>query len=432
MIPLPVGTTDEPFHPNRIFAIPPDARRRHIYVLGKTGVGKTTLLANMISWDIGHGLGVSVFDPHGGLVQAALEMIPTRRTNDVVYFKPDDRDHVLGINPLDVRGLRHRPLAVSHVLSIMKAQWADSWGPRMEDILRSTLFALVEQPQPYSLLAVPRVLNDASFRRRILKHVTNPVVRAFFRVYEDVWDRRFRAEAIAPVLNKVNALTTHPLLRAVIGQPTSSVDFRWLIDTQKIFLCDLSKGALGEDVSELLGSLLMSKLTLAALSREDVPEEARPEHAIYADEAQSFVHGAKLPMILSETRKYNLTFTGASQTIAQLPPEAAQAVFGNCATLISFRVGGEDAETLEREFATLIPASQLQELAEFKAYVRTMSVRTKDTPSIPSGPHEVRTFPPFSPGQGVAGKAHVVRESLRRWARPRADVEARLNKFLSP
>ena len=419
-----------PFNPDGIFSIPGDARQRHIYVLGKTGVGKTTLLANMIAWDIHHGVGVSVFDPHGGLVQTALQTIPTWRTNDLIYFKPDDPNYVLAINPLDVRGLRHRPLAVSHVLSIMKAQWGDSWGPRMEDVLRSTLFALIEQPQPYSLLAVPRVLHDPRFRRRILKHVTNPVVREFFRVYEDVWDKQFRAEAIAPALNKINALITHPLLRAVIGQPASSVDFRWLIDTQKIFLCDLSKGALGEDVSELLGSILLSKLTLAALSREDVSEKARPVHAIYADEAQSFVHGAKLPTILSETRKYNLTFTGASQTIAQLPPDAAEAVFGNCATLISFRVGGQDAETLEREFATLIPAFRLQELAEFKAYVRTMTTRTKDAPSTPSGPDEIKTFPPFTPNRGDADSTRIVKESLRRWSRPRVDVEERLNKFL--
>lgn len=426
MYPLPIGKTDQPFNPDRVFAIPPDARRKHVAIFGKSGVGKSVLMGNMVASDIRHGLGVTVLDPHGGLVERVLEMVPRSRTNDVIYFTPSDPNRVLGINILDVAGEKQRTLAVSHLLSIFNAFWADSWGPRMEDILRNTAFALIEQPHPQSLLAIPRLLNDPVYRRQILKYISNPAVREFFRVYDEVWDKRFRAEAIAPVLNKVNAFITNPLLRAIIGQPVSSFDFRWLMDTRKIFLCDLSKGALGEDVSALLGSLVFSKLTLAALSRQDVSEDKRPIHILYADEVQNFAHGAKLPTILSEARKYNLVLTVASQTISQLPRESVDAIFGNCATIISFRVGGEDAETLKREFATLLPASELQDLTEYKAYVRTMSA---DRPAMPSGPHLVTTFPPFRPEGTENQKERVIETSLRRWARPRADVEAQIARF---
>ena len=205
MYPLPIGQFDRPFNPDSVFSVPPDARRKHVAIFGKSGTGKSVLMGNMLFSDIRHGLGVTVLDPHGGLVERALEMIPRSRTNDVIYFRPYDLDRVLGINILDVTGEKERALAVSHLLSIFKALWADSWGPRMEDILRNAAFALIEQPQPQSLLAIPRLLSDPNYRRQILKHVSNPAVQAFFHVYDEVWDRRFRAEAISPVLNKVNA-----------------------------------------------------------------------------------------------------------------------------------------------------------------------------------------------------------------------------------
>jgi hypothetical protein len=429
MYSLPIGNIDRPFHPDSVFSVPPDARRKHMAIFGKSGVGKSVLMGNMVAWDIRHGAGVTVLDPHGGLVEKTLEMIPRARTNDVIYFKPYDHSRVLGINVLDASGEKERALAVSHLMSIFKAFWADSWGPRMEDILRNCAFALIEQPRPQSLLAIPKLLNDPDYRRQILRHVSNPAVLSFFHVYEELWDKRFRADAISPVLNKVNAFITNPFLRAIIGQPVSSFDFRWMMDTEKIFLCDLSKGALGEDVSALLGSLVFSKLTLAALSRQDVRESERPLHFLYADEVQNFAHGAKLPTILSEARKYNLVLTVATQTISQLPRESVDAVFGNCATIISFRVGGEDAETLKREFATLLPASELQDLPEYKAYVRTM---TDERPAMPSGPDFITTFPPVAPGDIENEKERVIETSLRRWTRPRAEVEAALNRFFKP
>jgi len=430
MHPLPIGKTDDAFDSGRILTIHPDARRKHMAVFGKSGVGKSTLLRNMIAWDIAHGAGVAVQDPHGSLVDDILEMIPRNRTNDVIYFNPKDRAHALGLNILDHGDTHARALLVSYLISIFKALWRDSWGPRMEDILRNAAFALTEQPQPVSLLAIPRLLNDPHYRRRLLRHVNNPVVQGFFRTYEHGWTKQFREEAISPVLNKVNAFTTNPLLRAVIGQATSAFRFRWLMDTGKILLCDLSKGALGEDVSALLGSLITTKLYLAALSRQEISESERRPFILYADEVQNFIHGVQLPTILSEARKYALTLTIATQAIAQLPQECVDAVFANCATVISFRVGGDDAETLRREFATILPASNLQDLPDYKTFVRTMSAEP-GRPSQPQGPITVKTFPAFSRQGTENSKARVIRTSLRRYSRLRAHVDRKLQKLFS-
>jgi hypothetical protein len=274
MHPLPIGKTDDPFNTGNIFSIPADARRKHTAIFGKSGVGKSTLLRNMIAWDIDHGAGVAVQDPHGSLVDEILETIPRHRTNDVIYFNPKDHTRAMGLNIFDQGDAQERALLVSYLISIFKALWGDSWGPRMEDILRNAAFALSEQPQPVSLLALPRLLNDPSYRRAVLRHVKNPVVKAFFHTYEHGWTKQFREEAIAPVLNKVNAFITNPLLRAVIGQATSAFRFRWVMDTGKILLCDLSKGALGEDASSLLGSLITTKLYLAALRASRSPNRS--------------------------------------------------------------------------------------------------------------------------------------------------------------
>ncbi len=325
-LPLPIGTIDEhhQYREGKQFLLLPEDRRRHSALVGKSGTGKTTLLRNMIAWDIHAGSGVTVLDPHGDLVNEILDSIPKHRTNDVVYFDPRDPEYALGLNilepPVDPR---HQPLIVSYLISIFKNIWGDvSWGPRLEDILRNAAFALIEYPQPLSLIAIPKLLTSVEYRRRVLRHVTNPAVRHFFTIYEDHWDKRFREEAISPVLNKVNAFITNPLLRAILGQTRSSVDFRWLMDNGKILLCDLSKGGLGSDVSCLLGSLIVTKMALAALSRQNIPEADRRPHFLYIDEVQNFTYGVDLPTILAESRKYRLTLILATQTLEQLPKES--------------------------------------------------------------------------------------------------------------
>jgi hypothetical protein len=286
--------------------------------------------------------------------------------------------------------------------------------------------------------ALPKLLIDHSYRKQIVKNVSDPAVKSFFQFYE-LQNDRLREESIAPLLNKVSKFITNPLLRAVIGQTTSSFDFRWAMDSGKILLCDLSKGALGEDVSSLLGSLIVTKLALASLSRQDVPESERRPHYLYADEAQNFCHGVDFPSILSESRKYALSLTIGTQTLSQLPDRSIEAVFGNCATIVSFRVSGEDAQALVREFAAsgegprlaeqsfdaIIPASELQNLADYKLYVRTL------LNGRPQDPFLVNSFPPFEKSGKETTSIQVVRTSLARYGRSRLKVEQRISAFLS-
>ncbi len=383
------------------------------------------MLANMAVADIRAGGGLTVIDPAGQLVDDLLELIPRERTNDVIYFNPFRLDRVVGINILEPVGPESRANVVSALISIFRNLWPEAWGPRSEFILSNCAFALLEQPQPATLLAIPKLLTDTDYRHRVLRYVSDPAVRWFFDVYDHHWSAHLREEAIAPVLNKTDKFMANPLLRAVIGHARSSFDFRWMMDHNKIFLCQLAKGVLGEDVSSLLGSLIVTKLSLAALARADTPEPKRIPHVLYADEVQNFVYGMDLPTILAEARKYRLILTIGTQTIGILPEKTVQSIFGNCATVMSFRVSGDDAERLRHEFAMMMPASELQDLSDYKAYVRTMSGRD------PVGPYVVNTFPPFEKIGDENDREMVIQTSLARYARPRALVERRIKKFLS-
>lgn len=422
MEPLPIGIHDIT---GEMIPILAEDRRKHMAVFGKSGVGKTTLLRNMVMWDIRAGVGVTVIDPHGALIEEILELIPRGRTNDVIYFNPRSRERVLGINVLECHEEEQKPLVVSGLIATLRNIWPDAWGPRTEFVLSNAAFALLDQAQPVTLVAIPKLLMDAEYRQKILRGVSNPAVLSFFDLYENHWTERFREEAIAPLLNKVNKFITNPILRAVIGQPKSSFNFRWLMDTGKILLCDLSKGALGEDVSSLLGSLIVTKLSLAALSRQDTPEASRRSHVVCVDEVHNFIHGVDFPTILSEARKYRLTLVLATQTLGQLPPASLDAVFGNCATILSFRVSGEDAGVLNQEFSTVLAASNLQDLPDYKLYLRTLRA------GRPSGPHRVKAFPPIRKVGDENERDRIVRNSLARFGAPRNEVDGALNKFLA-
>ncbi|MEO5923044.1 MAG: type IV secretion system DNA-binding domain-containing protein [Bryobacteraceae bacterium] len=421
-----------------VVSIPGDVRRKHVAVFGKSGVGKTTLMRNMIVADLYNGNGVTVIDPHGSLIEDILESIPRSRTNDVIYFDPSLPDSVIGLNVLQAVGQQQRSLVVSSIISILRNLYPHNWGPRTEYILEHCVYALLEQKQAVSLAALPRLLVDPVYRRGILKNVSDPAIRAFFVFYEQQNDR-LREESIAPLLNKVSKFVTNPLLRAVIGQVTSSFDFRWLMDSGKILLCNLSKGALGEDVSSLLGSLVVTKLALSSLSRQDTPESERRPHFLYIDEVQNFTHGMALPTILSEARKYALGLTIATQTLAQLPEESIAAVFGNCATIASFRVSANDAKELVREFAAsgegprladqaydlILPVPELQNLPDYQLYVRTLMDRQ------PQEPFLVKAFPALHPEGGARVAGDVIRTSRERFCRDRKGVEGALQRFLA-
>ena len=412
-------------------------RKKHCAIFGKSGVGKTTLMRNMITADIFSGNGVTVIDPHGSLVEDLLQAIPKNRTNDVVYFNPADPERVIGLNVLESVDRSQRSLVVSSLISILRNLYPNNWGPRTEYVLEHAVYALLEQNEPVTLAALPKLLVDHNYRRKVVGNVTDPAIRSFFQFYE-IQNDRLREESIAPLLNKVSKFISNPLLRAVIGQTTSSFDVRWLMDTGKIFLCNLSKGALGEDVSSLLGSLIVSKLSLASLSRQDTPEADRRPHFLYADEIQTFTHGVDFPSILSESRKYALALTVGTQTLTQLPEGSIEAVFGNCATIISFRVSGDDAKMLVREFAAsgegyrtaeqmfdlVVPANELQNLPDYKAYVRTL------VNGRPQDPFLVQSFPPFPKTQRENSIERVLRTSGQRYGRERARVEKGLARFL--
>jgi type IV secretory pathway TraG/TraD family ATPase VirD4 len=413
-------------------------RRKHMAIFGKSGVGKTTLMRNMVISDLEAGNGLTVVDPHGALVEDLLQAIPRHRTNDVIYLNPADPCRVIGLNVLESVKQDQRSLIVSSLISILRNLYPNNWGPRTEYILEHAVYALLEQPEAVTLASLPKLLVDPLYREKIVKNISDPAVKSFFRLYE-IQNDRLREESIAPLLNKVSKFITNPLLRAVIGQAKSSFDFRWAMDTGKILLCNLSKGALGEDVSSMLGSLIVTRLSLASLSRQDTPEADRRPHYLYADEVQNFTHGVDFPTILSESRKYALSLTIGTQTLSQLPEETIAAVFGNCATIVSFRVSGEDAKALVREFAAsgegprtaeqvfdvIVPASELQNLPDYKLYIRTL------INGQPQAPFLVQAFPPFGKSGKETTADQVMRTSAERYGRDRLTVEKTLNRFLT-
>ena len=352
----------------RLFGIRRRDRRFHAYLIGKTGTGKSTLLEFLIRQDILRGEGVALLDPHGDLFERVLARIPPSRSGDTVSFNVPDRTAPLAFNPLERVPPDKRALAASGLLDAFKKQWAESWGPRVEHILRNALYLLLDQPET-TLADVPRLLGDQAFRRRAALAATNRHVADFWlREYEG-YPARFRAEAIAPLQNKVGAFLSNPLLARILTQPKSAFDLRDVMDTGKIFLVNLAKGKIGEDTASLLGSLLVSRLGLAALSRADVPETERRDFYLYADEFPTFTT-LSLANMLSELRKYRLNLILAHQFLGQLDEQVRDAILGNVGTIISFRLGLADAEILEKEFCPEFTAADLVNLPNHEIYLK--------------------------------------------------------------
>jgi hypothetical protein len=425
--PVLIGSSEDAYHHGRPIRIVPAARRRHLALFGGTGSGKSTLFRNMIRSDIIAGHGLTVVDPHGQLVDDILDNhIPRHRTNDIIYLNPKDQERALALNMLHCPRPEQRGLVVSNVIGIFKKLWADSWGPRMEDILRNGLYVLIEQRQPVSILALPKLLTDSQYRKQVLREVRNPSVLDFFKNTYDRWQNSFREEAISPVLNKCRAFLTDPLLRAVIGQVRSSFDFRRAMDERKIILCDLSKGAIGGDNAMLLGSLIVMQEKLAALSRGDIPESERVPHLLFAEEAQNFI--GDFESIFSETRKFNLILAVATQGIESLSRETTAAIFTNVANLISFRVSSTDAERLRDEFTMVFPGAVIQDLPDYRAYVRTLVC--DESGCWPAEPEQVSTYPPFMKDRDAEWRSRIERTSNERYTKPRAEIENKIQRFL--
>lgn len=352
----------------KLFGIRQADRRSHMYVIGKTGTGKSAMLGTMALQDIEAGRGLALLDPHGDLVERLVAAVPQSRRDDLVYFNVPDTSRPLGYNPLTGIPATKRSLAASGVLEVFKKLWSDSWGPRLEHILRNAILALLEQPEA-TLADILQLLDDRAFRRQAGERILNARVRDFWlREYEG-YPERFRAEAIAPVQNKVGAFLADPILQGILSQPRSSFDLRLIMDEGKIFLVNLAKGRIGEDAAMLLGALLVSGVGVAALSRADRSEEDRRDFFLYLDEFQNFMT-LSLATMLAELRKYRVSLVLAHQYLTQLDEELRDAILGNVGTILAFRVGPADAEILEREFWPEFRAADLVNLPNYHLYLK--------------------------------------------------------------
>lgn len=399
------------------FGIRQDDRSKHTYVIGKSGMGKSTLLENMAVQDIQNGSGVCFIDPHGGTAEKLLQYVPEHRVRDVLYFAPFDLQYPISFNVLENVDGDKRHLVVAGLMSAFEKIWVDAWSARMAYILQNTISALLEFPGA-TLLGVNRMYIDKEYRKNVIAHVTDPSVRSFwvdeFAKYTD----RYAQEATPAIQNKIGQFASNALVRNVIGQETSSFNMRNIMDERKIFIVNLSKGRVGEGNANLLGSMLITKMYLAAMSRADVPlgeQRSLPPFYLFVDEFQNFANKS-FAEILSEARKYKLALTIAHQYIEQMEEEVRAAVFGNVGTMITFRVGAYDAEVLEKEYAPTFEIDDIVNLGARQVYLKLM------IDSVSSQPFSARTLPPI-PEPAVDQTDRVIAFSRARYSRPRAEVE---------
>lgn len=394
--------------------------RQHLYVIGKTGSGKTTLLRNLIIQHMEAGNGVGLIDPHGDLAEELLHHVPRLRSNDLVYFNPGDLDFPIGLNLLADVPLDARHLVASGIVGAFKNIWSDSWGPRLEYILHNAISALLDCPGA-TLLGVNRLLTDATFRSRVMTQIHDPFIRDFWRNEYENYDERFRREAIAPIQNKVGQFLLNPVIRNILGQVKNRVSFPFIMDNGRLFIANLSKGKLGHDKANLLGSLLVTQFQLGAMARSNRPEEERRDFYLFIDEFQNFSTEA-FATILAEARKYRLCLTLSHQYVDQLSLPVRQAVFGNMGTVVSFRIGHTDAEVLAKEFVNTFPPKSLVDLDQFEIVVKLLQNGAN------LEPFRGRSFPPH--GNRGSRIHRLIAHSRERFASPRAKVEDKLNRWM--
>lgn len=354
----------------RTFGIKRADRRAHMYLLGKTGTGKSSLMEAMMRDDLRSGCGFTLLDPHGDLVKKVRSSIPGELSDQVIYFDAADPKQPYGFNPLAGISSERRPLACSGLIQVFRHLWSDSWGPRLEYILRNTLLSLLDY-QEATLSDILLMLSDKGFRRKVLPFITNKQTREFWVTEYDKYPERFRIEAIAPIQNKVGAFLSHPLLQRILTNPQQPLNLRRIMDEGKILLVNLAKGSIGDDTSNLLGSLLISRFDLAALSRANISEIERRDYTLYLDEFHNFTTQT-LIFMLSELRKYRLSLVLAHQYLSQLEPNIRDAILGNAGTVIVFRIGANDAETIAMEFAPEFKITDFTNLPNYHVYLKLM------------------------------------------------------------
>ncbi len=400
---------------NHQFGMLRSDRSRHVYIIGQTGAGKSGTLELFALSDIFHGHGYAIIDPHGDFAVNNLKFIPGSRIQDVVYFNPADTAHPLGFNPLEVYDQGQKTNISSEVIGVLKRMFGESWGPRLEYILRYTILALLDRPET-TMLDITRMLTDKKFRKETLGYCKDTVVLQFWNVEFASWNDKFQAEAIAPVLNKVGAFTANPIIRNIIGQPKSTFNIRQIMDEGKILIVNLSKGLIGEDNAAILGSFLVTKIQLAAMSRQDIPniEDRRPFY-LYVDEFQNFATDS-FATILSEARKYGLNLTVANQYISQMSETVRDAVFGNVGTMITFRVSADDSPILAKQFEPNFEALDLLQMHN-RNFIINMVIGGEKTPAFSA---RTLNLPPAQ----TDNISHIIEHTRLHYSRARSEVEA--------
>ena len=396
-------------------------RSRHVYIIGQTGAGKSGLLELLALSDVFYNQGYCIIDPHGDFAIDNLRFVPDSRVNDVVYFNPADTAFPVAFNPLEVSDPAKKPNICSEVIGVLKRMFGDSWGPRLEHILRYTLLALLDRPET-TLLDISRLLTDKDFRKETLDYCHDVTVLQFWKHEFGQWNEKQVNESIAPVLNKVGAFTANPIIRNIIGQPKSSFDIRKIMDEGKILVVNLSKGLIGEDNAAILGAFLVTKIQLAAMSRSDIPNIAdRRPFYLYVDEFQNFATDS-FAVILSEARKYGLNLTVANQYVAQMTDSVRDAVFGNVGTTISFRVSADDAPILVKQFEPTFDESDIIQLNN-RHFVISMIINGEKVPAFSATTLSI----PKSPDDNIEA---IIAHSRDQFARPRLEVEAEIRETI--
>ncbi len=405
----------------KVFGIKRKDRRQHMYIIGKSGTGKSALLGNLIMQDIQNGEGVCVVDPHGELAEDILTKIPESRKKDVIYFNPADTEFSIGFNVLELPDPQYKHLVASGLMGIFTKIWANVWSARMEYIMNNAILALLDTPGT-TLLGIPRLLTDKKYRQEIINNLKDPVVKAFWVNEYEVWQEKFRNEAIAPIQNKVGQFLSTAMVRNIVGQSKSSIDIFDLMNQKKIFIVNVSKGRIGEDNSALLGAMLITKIQLAAMERVRIPENEREDFYLYVDEFQNFATES-FAGVLSEARKYRLNLIIAHQYIGQLVTAdnstvVRDAVFGNVGTMLIFRVGVTDAEFLENEFAPVFNLQDMANLPNWRIYLKLL------IDGRSSKPFSARTLPSMTLRDELSVPVReIINISRKNYAQPTIQVE---------